>query len=300
MKRGPVPGDRALEGATFACAATVLATLVLVVGSVVARGIPALSVRFVLGSPAADPADGGLLPVVVGTFACTMLMTLVCVPFGVATAVWLTEIAARGRTVTMVRASIRNLAAVPSVVFGLFGLGFFVLFVGRHVDDLAFGPGSAPVFARPSLLWSSATLAVLTLPVVVVTTEEALRAIPRDVREAAYALGATRIDVVFRVLLPHARSGILTGVILAVARGTGEVAPLLFTGVVAWQLGPPTGVRDGFMHLGHHVYVLATQAPDIETARPALFATAIVLLTLTFTLNLAAVALRRRGRQVAR
>lgn len=300
MKRPRPIGDRVVDRATGGAAAFLVVVLVLVVGVVVARGHGALSLRFVAGEPAADPADGGLLPVIVGTFACTLLMTLVCVPLGVATAVWLSEIAPpKSRLVSLVRASIRNLAAVPSVVFGLFGLGFFVLFVGGGLDGI-FYPGAGPVLARPSLLWSSFTLAVLTLPVVVVTTEEALRAVPPDLREGAYALGASRVDVVRRVLLPHARAGIWTGIVLAVSRGSGEVAPLLFTGVVAWQKAPPTDVRDGYMHLGHHVYVLATQAPDIERARPALFATALVLLALTFALNIAAAVLRRRWRLAAR
>jgi phosphate transport system permease protein len=290
-------GDKLLSGASGGATLLVLLSLALLLGTAVVRGLPVLSVSFVFGRPGADPADGGLLPVLVGTFACTVLMTVACVPLGVTTAVWLAEYAPRrGVLARVIGGAIRNLAAVPSIVFGLFGLGFFVLFAGVQIDALFSSHATTPVFARPAIVWSSLTLALLTLPVVVVTTEEALRAVPREVREGAHALGATRLQVVWRVALPQARGGIFTGVILAVSRGAGEVAPLLFTGVVGWQTRAPTSLHDGFMHLGNHVYVLATQAPDVERARPALYGTVLLLLSLTFALNLGAVLLRRRGR----
>jgi phosphate transport system permease protein len=296
MGRRGVLGDRLLAAATGGAMALVGAALLLVLGTVLVRGAPVLRPSFVFGAPGADPADGGLLGVIVGTVACTVLMTVACVPVGVTTAVWLSEYAPRtSRLAAVVRGAIRNLAGVPSIVFGLFGLGFFVLFLGGRLDALLHPHAITPVFARPAMIWSSLTLAVLTLPVVVVTTEEALRAVPRDVREGAHALGATKLQVVLRVVLPHARSGVLTGVILAVSRGAGEVAPLLFTGVVGFQARIPTDARDGFMHLGNHVYVLATQAPDVDRAQPALFGTVLLLLLLTFSLNLAAILLRRRG-----
>lgn len=293
MRRGPVRADRALEGATLTCATAVLVALLFVVGSVVVRGAPALSLRFVFGSPAGDPAEGGLLPVIVGTFACTMLMTLVCVPFGVATAVWLTELAARGRIVTLVRASIRNLAAVPSVVFGLFGLGFFVQFVGVQMDRAL---GLDVTWGQPALIWASLTLALLNLPVVIVTTEEALRAVPREMREASLALGATRWQTIRNVLLPQAMPGILTGAILSVSRGAGEVAPILFTGAAYFLPYLPTSPTDQFMELGYHVFVLATQSPDVDATKPLLYGTVLVLLLLTLLLNLTAMLLRARLR----
>ncbi len=297
MREPRSTGDRLLAAATGGAVLAVLLPLAGLLAAVVARGLPALTAAFVFGRPGADLADGGLLPVALGTLACTLLMAVAGVPVGVATAVWLAEFAPRRGVVTgAVRGAVRTLAGVPSIVFGLFGLGFFVLFVGAQLDAVFYPHAPAAVFAKPALLWSSLTLAVLTLPVVVVTTEEALRAVPRETREAAYALGATRLQVAFRVALPQARGGVLTGVILAVSRGAGEVAPLLFTGVVGWQARPPTDVRDGFMHLGNHIYVLATQAPDLDRARPALYATVLTLLALTFSLNLAATWLRRRGR----
>lgn len=264
------------------------------------RGAPHLTWRFVTGRPTADLAEGGVLPALVGTAVCTLLMTVAVVPLGVGTAVFLSEIASpRSRMARAVRASLRNLAAVPSVVFGLFGLGFFVLGVGRGLDRLLY-PSLGPVLGRPCVLWSSATLAVLTLPVVAVTAEESLRAVPLAQREAAAALGATRAEGVLRVLLPQARSGILTGTILAVGRGAGEVAPILFTGVASFAPELPTDARDMFMHLAHHVYVLATQAHDLDAVRPALEASALMLFMVTIALNVVALLARDRMRKNSR
>lgn len=288
--------DRAFHAAAWGALGLVLAATALVVGPLAARGAPHLTWRFLAGRPSADLADGGVLPAIVGTAVCTLLMTVAVLPLGVGTAVFLSEYApSRSRAARVVRASLRNLAAVPSVVFGLFGLGFFVLGVGRGLDRLLY-PALGPVFGRPCVLWSAATLAALTLPVVAVTAEESLRAIPRAQREAAAALGATRAEVVLRVALPQARGGILTGAILAVGRGAGEVAPILFTGVASFAPDPPTDVRDMFMHLAHHVHVLATQAHDLDAARPALEASALTLFLVTLGLNVVALVARDRTR----
>jgi phosphate transport system permease protein len=198
-----------------------------------------------------------------------------------------------------VRLAVGNLAGVPSIVFGLFGLGFFVLFIGGAMDDALYGPGT-PVFGKPSILWASLTLAVLTLPVVIVTTEEALRTVPRELRDASLALGATRFQTLYKVILPNARGGILTGVILAVSRGAGEVAPIIFCGAANFLPYLPTDLRDMFMHLGYHVYALATQSPNVDAAKPTLFGTVLVLLGLTFSLNLLAVVIRSRSRAALR
>ena len=226
----------------------------------------------------------------------TFLMTLAVVPVGVATGIYLSEYAPRGSFLAdLVRGAVTNLAGVPSIVFGLFGLGFFVYFIGRGIDTALYEPG-AQVWGRPAVLWSALTLAVLTLPVVIVTTEEALRAVPRDLREAALGLGATRFQAILRVIVPHARGGILTGVILAISRGAGEVAPILFTGAAIYMPELPTDVRDKFMHLGYHVYALSSQSHNVDAVRPTIFGTVLVLLVLTFTLNLAAMIIRARSR----
>lgn len=223
-------------------------------------------------------------------------MTLAVVPVGIASGIYLHEYAPPdSRFANLVRGAVVNLAGVPSIVFGLFGLGFFVLFIGRGLDGLL-DPGGTPIWGKPAVLWSSLTLAVLTLPVVIVTTEEALRSVPRDLREAALGLGATRFQTILRVVLPNARAGILTGIILAVSRGAGEVAPIIFTGAANYLPFLPTDVRDEYMHLGYHIYSLSTQSPNVDAVRPTLFATVLVLMALIFTLNLSAMVIRARSR----
>ncbi|MDI1446030.1 phosphate ABC transporter permease PstA [Polyangium sp. 6x1] len=294
-------GDRALRFVSGLALLVVLVAIFAILGIVVVYGAGALSWQMLVDAPSSDLAGGGVMPAIYGTAACTMLMTLAGVPVGVATAVYLAEYAPqRSWFATAVRAAVRSLAGVPSIVFGLFGLGFFALFVGGRIDGMFYSDATSPVFGRPAILWSSLTLAVLTLPVVIVTTEEAIRRVPREHREASYALGATKLTTIARVVLPHARAGILTGVVLAVSRGAGEVAPILFTGVANYLPRVPTDVRDGFMHLGYHVYVLATQAPDVDRARPMLFGTVLVLLVLTLVLDAAALVLRARAQRGTR
>jgi phosphate transport system permease protein len=180
-------------------------------------------------------------------------------------------------------------------VFGLFGLGFFVATVGRGVDSALFG--GTTVYGKPCLVWAALTLALLTLPVVVVSTEEALRAVPREIRDASLALGATKLETIVKIVLPEALGGIMTGAILAVSRGAGEVAPILFTGAAYFLTELPTHLDDPFMNLGYHVYVLATQSPDVEKTKPLLYGTVLVLLALTFLLNLLSVGIRARSRR---
>jgi phosphate transport system permease protein len=242
---------------------------------------------------------GGVFPAIFGTVALTLLMTLAAVPAGVATAIFLTEYASmQSRLARIVRVCVANLAGVPSIVFGLFGLGFFISTIGRGIDRFAYGGQS--VYGRPCLLWASLTLAILTLPVVVVATEEAILAVPRELREASLAVGATRLQTILRVVLPEALGGIMTGTILAVSRGAGEVAPILFTGVAYYLPYLPSHFNDQFMNLGYHVYVLATQSPDVDRTKPLLYGTALVLLLLTFLLNLVAIWIRSRTRKRSR
>ncbi len=286
-------------GLTGAAALLVVGMLALILFDVVRGGAGRLSWEFLTAAPSNGMMSGGIFPAIYGTAVMTLLMTLAVMPVGVMTAIYLHEYAPPdSRLATLVRVAVTNLAGVPSIVFGLFGLGFFIQFVGRGLDR-AFSEAGDLHYGQPALVWAALTLAVLTLPVVIVATEEALRAVPREHRDASLALGATRSQTLARVVLPGALSGILTGAILAVARGAGEVAPILFTGVAYFLPDLPTSPFSQFMHLGYHTYVLATQSPDVEATRPLLYGTVLVLLVLTFALNLVAITIRTRTRHRA-
>jgi phosphate transport system permease protein len=267
----------------------------IIIGNIIWYGKDSLSIEFLTSEPKAGMTKGGIFPAIFGTVALVILMTIAVVPLGVATALYLHEYAPKGsRIVYFVRLAIQNLAGVPSIVFGLFGLGFFVQFVGGGIDRLFYGE---LVFGQPAIIWAALTLAVLTLPTVVVATEESIRAVPQVYREAAFALGATRWQVTWRIVLPNSIGGILTGAILAVSRGAGEVAPIMFTGAAYYLPYLPTSLNDQFMELGYHIYVMATQSPDVELTKPILYSTVLVLLILTFTLNLTAILIRSRFRR---
>lgn len=270
--------------------------VVVILGNILYHGAGHLSWEFLTTSPRVGMTEGGIFPAIVGTFALVFLMTLAVVPLGVATALYLHEYAKQDSLfVHGVRLAVKNLAGVPSIVFGLFGLGFFIHFIGGNIDRLFYG--SRLYYGQPAILWASLTLAVLTLPTVIISTEEALRAVPRAHREAAYALGATRWQVVRNVALPQAIGGILTGTILSVSRGAGEVAPILFTGAAYYLPYLPQRLNDQFMELGYHIYVMTTQSPDVEKTKPILYGTVLVLLLLTFSLNLTAVFIRSKIRR---
>ncbi len=289
-------GDLAMVVASGTAILMVLLILAVILGNVVVHGAGRLSWRFFFTAPEQGMTEGGIFPALFGTLALVVLMTLAVVPVGVATAIYLHEYAPRRSPLTRaVRVAVNNLAGVPSIVFGLFGLGFFIQFVGGSMDRVFHG--GARVWGQPALVWAALTMAVLTLPVVIVATEEALRAVPRELREASLALGATQFQTVFRVVVPQSIPGILTGTILAISRGAGEVAPVLFTGVAYFLPGLPRGLHDQFMHLGNHIYVLSTQSPDVDATKPLLYGTVLVLLLLTFVLNLAAVLVRARMRR---
>ncbi len=274
----------------------IVAMLAIILANVAIHAWPRLSWEFITSEPREGMTAGGIFPAIFGTAALVLLMTLAVVPLGVAAAIYLHEYARQGsKLVHVVRLALANLAGVPAIVFGLFGLGFFIKFVGGGIDRAFFG--GALAFGQPCILWAALTLAVLTLPTVVVTTEEALRAVPRSYREVAYALGATRWQVVRHVVLPQSVGGILTGTILAVSRGAGEVAPIMFTGAAYYLPYLPAKLNDQFMELGYHIYVLTTQSPDVEATKPILYATVFVLLALTFALNLTAVVIRSRIRR---
>jgi len=282
----------------------ILAILAVIVGNVVLLGWDALSWRFITSGTEQDMFDvnkAGVLPMIVGTAARVILMTLFVLPVGVITAIYLTEYASRTSLLTrIIRSAVNNLAGVPSIVFGLFGLGFFISFVGNQADNLLHPTAQNPVWGKPGLLWASMTLAVMTLPVVIVATEESLRAIAPGLREASLALGATRLQTVIKIVLPQALPGILTGGILAVSRAAGEVAPILFTGAAYYMANLPHSLADQFMDLGYHVFILSTQSPNIEKTRPILYATVLVLLLLTFALNVIAILVRSKVRRQMR
>ncbi len=259
---------------------------------------------FLSEGPRAANTEGGVWPAIFGTVLMVVLMSLVVTPFGVLAAVYLHEIAYQGRLTRLVRIAVRNLAGVPSIVYGVFGLGVFVYGIGGTLDQWLFSERlPSPTFGTGGLLWASLTLALLTLPVVIVATEEGLARIPDHQREAALALGATRYETLTRVVVPMALPAMLTGVILAVARAAGEVAPLMLVGVVklAPQL-PLSGefpflhLDSKFMHLGYHIYNLSFQSGDIESALPLVYATALLLVTVIVVLNLTAIFLRHHLR----
>jgi phosphate transport system permease protein len=295
-------GSLCFSGLTGLATLLILAILAAILGNILYNGWEAISWRFVSTIPKKDFFDAtttGVLPMIVGTTFRVLVMTIFVIPVGVITAVYLTEYAPQSSLVTrIIRAAVNNLAGVPSIVFGLFGLGFFINFIGRNLDQLMKNP--EPVWGQPALIWASLTLAVMTLPVVIVATEESLKAIPPGLREASLALGATKLETILRVVLPQALPGIMTGGILAVSRAAGEVAPILFTGVAYYMASLPHRLSDQFMDLGYHVFVLSTQSPNIEQTRPILYATVLVLLMLTFALNLVAIFIRAHVRKKLR
>ncbi|RMH01535.1 MAG: phosphate ABC transporter permease PstA [Planctomycetota bacterium] len=261
--------------------------------------------RFIVEEPRNANQEGGVWPALVGTSLLVILMSLLVVPFGVLAAVYLNEYARDTWFVRLVRVAVNNLAGVPSIVYGVFGLGFLIYGVGGAIDRAFFAADlPRPTFGAGGVLWAAVTMALLTVPVVVVATEEGLRAVPRERREAALALGATRWEMLRHVILPGARPGILTGAILAVSRAAGEVAPLMLTGVVGFARELPIDgdfpylhLQERFMHLGFHIYAVGFQAPNVEAAEPLVYATAALLLALVLALNLTAIRLRARVRK---
>lgn len=280
-------------------AAVPVLALIYILSKIYAHGASVISWEFLTATPVDGMTKGGIFPCIFGTMAVTLLMILMALPLGIATAVYLVEYAKQGPLVRMVRAAVSNLAGVPSIVFGLFGVGFFVLFVGRGIDDVL---RTGLLFGQPCMLWASATLSVLVLPVIIVSTEEALLAVPQSHRSASLALGATKWQTVQNVVLPQARGGILTGAILAISRGAGETAPILFTGcayflprlpvVELFGVIPMINPLDQFMELSYHIFIMATQSVDAEKTLPLQYGTTLVLIVLTFLFNLSAILIR--------
>lgn len=261
--------------------------------------------KFITSDPREANTEGGVFPAIFGTVFMVMLMAVIVTPLGVVAAIYLHEYAANNAFTKLIRIAVINLAGVPSIVYGVFGLGFFVYMMGSSIDQL-FYPESlpSPVFGTPGVIWSALTLAILTLPVVIVSTEEGLSRIPSAVRQGSLALGATKAETLVRIVIPMASPAIMTGLILAVARAAGEVAPLMLVGVVKMA---PTLPLDGnfpffhlerkFMHLGFHIYDVGFQSPNVEAARPLVYATAFLLVTVIIGLNITAISIRNRLRE---
>ena len=261
--------------------------------------------EFVSDEPREANTEGGVFPAIFGTVMLVLSMSLLVTPFGVLAAVYLREYAKQGVLTRTIRIAVNNLAGVPAIVYGVFGLGFFVYFMGGSIDQLFFPEALPhPTFGTGGVLWSSLTLAILTLPVVIVATEEGLARIPRSIREGSLALGATKLETLWRTVLPMASPAIMTGVILAVARAAGEVAPLMLVGVVKLAPSMPVDFNAPFvhldrkfMHLGFHIYDVGFQSPNVEAARPLVFATALLLVLVIVLLNLAAIKIRNHLRE---
>jgi phosphate transport system permease protein len=274
------------------CAFSIIGFVVFIMSTIIIGGHHLITWTFLTGAPTEGMTSGGIFPAIFGTFFLVLIMSLVGVPVGTITAIYLAEYVKQSSWIAKtIRFAVNTLAGIPSIVFGLFGLGFFVQFVGTNLDK-AFTPAGQLVWGQPCILWASLTMALLTLPVVIVSVEEAIKAVPRELREASLALGATKWETIIRIVLPNSITGILTGGILAVSRGAGEVAPILFTGAAYFLPHLPTKLSDQFMELGYHVYIMSTQSTNVEATAGIQYATTLVLLLLTFVLNFSAVYLR--------
>ena len=300
--------------ATFA----VVGVLFLILLHLVREGAGVVDIHFLTEAPTEGMTQGGIFPAIFGTVAITLLMIVMALPLGMLAGIYLVEYAGQGPVARVIRAAVNNLAGVPSIVFGLFGVGFFVLFVGRNLDrglgpdgraavERVLGTGgpeaaSGLLFGQPMMLWAAATLACLVLPIIIVTTQEALTAVPQSHRDASLALGATRWQTIRSVVLPQARAGILTGAILSVSRGAGETAPILFTGCAyflprlpvtnLFGVIPMINPVDQFMQLSYHIFILATQSTDTQVTLPLQYGTALILVVITFLLNLTGIVSR--------
>jgi phosphate transport system permease protein len=291
--------DIIIESLTGISVLLIIFIIVSILAITIKGGWPNLSWKFLIEFPRDGMTKGGIFPAIVGTALMTLIMTIAAVPFGVITAVYLAEYAKENSVFAKtISFAVKTLAVVPSIIFGLFGLGFFIGFIGQNMDKI-FNSGVLK-WGQPNILWASLTMALLTLPVVIVSVEEAIRTIPVEMREASLALGATKWQTIRRVVLPGSVTGILTGTILAISRGAGEVAPILFTGAAYYLSDLPHSLSDQFMSLGYHIYIMSTQSANVDATLPIQFATTLVLLLLTFSLNAVAVTLRYRIRKRAK
>lgn len=291
--------DMLIKSLTAVSVLLIIFVIVAMLTIILIGGWKSLTWEFISEFPREGMTKGGIFPAIVGTAIMTLVMTVAAVPFGAITAIYLAEYASEKSILAKtIRFAVKTLAVVPSIIFGLFGLGFFIKFIGFHMDNI-FHHGELH-WGQPSILWASLTMALLTLPIVIVSVEESIRTVPREVREASLALGATKWQTIRQVVLPGSVTGILTGTILAISRGAGEVAPILFTGAAYYLADLPKHMSDQFMSLGYHIYIMSTQSTNVDDTLPIQFATTLVLLLLTFSLSMVAVVLRYRIRKKAR
>jgi phosphate transport system permease protein len=285
-----------IEGITLSSALLILAIIVVMTVVIIIGGKNQISWDFLTKFPEEGMTKGGIFPAIYGTVLLVIIMSIAAVPFGTITAIYLTEYAKEDSIIAKtIRFAVRTLAVIPSIIYGLFGLGFFIKFVGVHMDNIFLGGHLK--WGQPNILWASLTMSLLTLPVVIVSVEEALKTVPRDLRAASLALGATKWQTIWKVVIPGSISGIMTGTILAVSRGAGEVAPIMFTGAAYYVATLPGSVSDQFMVLGYHIYVMTTQSANVDKTLPIQFGTTLVLLALTFILNIAAIVIRYKIRK---
>ena len=282
--------------------------MVFIFGKILFEGINSINYAFLSETPQNLMKDGGIFPGIFGTFSVALLMILFAVPVGVSAGIYMSEYSDDSIFSKIMRVSVNNLAGVPSIVFGLFGLGFFVLFLGHNIDEIL---NTGRVFGQPIMLWASATLAILVLPTIIITTIQTLQAIPQSQRMAAYSVGATKWQTIRKIILPQARPGILTGVILAIGRGVGETAPVLFLGCAFFLPDLPVSYLDfglftlpminpaeQFMYLSYHVFVLATQSSNPTETLPMQYATTLVLIFITVAFNIVAILYRHKFRKI--
>lgn len=261
--------------------------------------------EFMTDEPREANTEGGIFPAIFGTVTMVIVMSIIVTPFGVLAAIYLREYARQGMMLKIIRISVYNLAGVPSIVYGVFGLGFFVYTLGGNLDELFYAESlPSPTFGTPGLFWASLTLALLTLPIVIVSTEEGLARIPSTIRQGSLALGATKSETLWKVVVPLATPAMMTGLILAIARAAGEVAPLMLVGVV--KLAPSLPIDGNYpylhldqkiMHLGFHIYDVGFQSPNVEAARPLVYATSLILVLLIIALNITAIRIRNNLRE---
>ncbi|MFC2102191.1 phosphate ABC transporter permease PstA [Bacteroidota bacterium] len=294
-RRSKITGG-VLVGASAFSAIAIIAIIVVILVIVIIGSKDKLTWEFLTAFPENGMTEGGIFPAIYGTALMVIIMSVAAVPFGTITALYLSEYASEKSVIAQsIRFAVRTLATVPAIIFGLFGLGFFIKFVGGEMDSIFLGGELR--WAQPNILWASLTMSLLTLPVVIVSVEEAIRTVPRELREASLALGATKWQTIKKVVIPGSISGIMTGMILAVSRGAGEVAPILFTGAAYYLATLPTSLSDQFMNLGYHIYIMSTQSADVDGTMSIQYATTLVLLMLTFLLNFIAVIIRARIRR---
>jgi len=299
MSTNRVTKDMLMTTLTAVSVLLILFVIISILIIIFIGGWKSLTWEFLTQFPREGMTKGGIFPAIVGTALMTLIMTVAAVPFGTITAIYLAEYAPeKSWFASTIRFAVKTLAVVPSIIFGLFGLGFFIKFIGLKMDHILYGGDLH--WGQPTILWASLTMALLTLPIVIVSVEESIRTVPKEVREASLALGATKWQTIRKVVLPGSITGILTGTILAISRGAGEVAPILFTGAAYYLADLPHSLSDQFMSLGYHIYIMSTQSTNVDDTLPIQFATTLVLLLLTFSLSMIAVVLRFRIRKKAR